>query len=160
MAFICGRMQNPLNIKTRKSDSRGPDHSYIKPTTMPATYTGNWCRLLLSNTSQAGWRLRRQGWFRWLLRWAQHRTGFYLRSNRRCWIVPKLPFDRKCRFACRLGVVLRRWALTEGYNYTQCSQGNLLFFHYKCQEGKDLQERKGGLFAVSFSEKSSLPLPK
>jgi hypothetical protein len=44
--------------------------------------------------------------------------------------------------------------------YTQSSQGNLLFFHYKSQEGKDLQEREGGLFAVSFSEKSSLPLPK
>ena len=77
----------------------------------PATYTGNWFRLPLSNTSQAGWRLRRR-------------------------------------------------ALTEGYNYTQCSQGNLLFFNYKSQEGKDLQERKGGPFAVSFSEKSSLPLPK
>ena len=55
---------------------------------------------------------------------------------------------------------IRRWALTEGYNYTQGSQGNLLFFHYKSQEDKDLQEREGGLFAVSFSEKSSLPLPK
>jgi hypothetical protein len=55
---------------------------------------------------------------------------------------------------------VRWWALTEGYNYTQGSQGNLLFFHYKSQEDKDLQEREGGLFAVSFSEKSSLPLPK
>ena len=54
-----------------------------------------------------------------------------------------------------------RWrALTEGYNYTQSSQGNLLFFQHKSQEGKDLQEREGGLSAVSFSEKSSLPLPK
>jgi hypothetical protein len=77
----------------------------------PATYTGNWCRLLRSNTSQAGWRLR----------WR---------------------------------------ALTEGYNYTQGSQGNLLFFQHKSQEGKDLEECEGGLFAVSFSEKSSLPLPK
>ena len=77
----------------------------------PATYIGNWFRQLLSNTSQAGWRLR----------W---RT------------------------------------LTEGHNYTQCSQGNLLFFHYKSQEDKDLQEREGGPFAVSFSEKSSLPLLK
>ena len=153
-------MQNPLNIKTRKSDSREPDHSYIKATTIPATYTGNWCRLPLSGTIQAGWRLRWRGWFRWLLRWAQHRTGFYRRSNWRCWFVPKLPFDRKCRFACRLGFALRWRALTEGYNYTQCSQGNLLFLHYKSQEGKDLQKRKGGLFAVSFSEKSSLPLPK
>ncbi len=41
----------------KKSDSREPDHSYIKPTSIPATYTGNWCRLLLSNTSQAGWML-------------------------------------------------------------------------------------------------------
>jgi hypothetical protein len=77
----------------------------------PATYTGNWSRQLLSDTSQAGWRLRRR-------------------------------------------------ALTEGYNYSQCSQGNLLFFHYKSQEDKDLQEREGRLFAVSFSEKSNLPLPK
>ena len=86
----------------------------------PATYTGNWFRQLLSNTSQAGWRIQ---------------------IARRCWGI--------------------RWrALTEGYNYTQGSQGNLLFFHYKCQEDKDLQEREGGLSAVSFSEKSSLPLPK
>ena len=86
----------------------------------PATYTGNWSRLPLSDTSQAGWRLH---------------------------------IARRHR-----GV---RWrALTEGYNYTQSSQGNLLFFHYKSQEDKDLQEREGGLSAVSFSEKSSLPLPK
>jgi hypothetical protein len=84
-----------------------PPHLLLKP----ATYTGNWFRQLLSNTSQAGWRLR----------W---RT------------------------------------LTEGHNYTQGSQGNLLFFHYKSQEDKDLQEREGRLFAVSFSEKSNLPLPK
>ena len=65
----------------------------------------------------------------------------------------RLHIARRCR-----GI---RWrALTEGHNYTQCSQGNLLFFHYKCQEDNDLQEREGGLFAVSFSEKSSLPLPK
>ena len=80
---------------------------YLKP----ATYTDNWFRQLLSDTSQAGWRLR--------------------------W-----------------------WALTEGHNYTQGSQGNLLFLHYKSQEDKDLQEREGRFFAVSFSEKSSLPLPK
>ena len=86
----------------------------------PATYTGNWFRQLLSNTSQAGWRLRIA---------LRHRG-------------------------------IRWWLLTEGYNYTQCSQGNLLFFHYKCQEDKDLQEREGRFFAVSFSEKSSLPLPK
>ena len=54
---------------------------YLKP----ATYTGNWFRPPLSNTNQAGWRLRRR-------------------------------------------------ALTEGYNYTQSSQGNLLFFQHKSQE--------------------------
>ena len=144
MALIYGRMLNPLNIKTRKSDSREPDHSYIKPTSIPATYTGNWCRLLLSNTSQAGWWLRRQGWFRWLLRFRCRQAGTLDRQ---------FHIARRCRG-------IRRRALTEGYNYTQGSQGNLLFFHYKSQEDKDLQEREGGLFAVSFSEKSSLPLPK
>ena len=144
MAFICGRMQNPLNIKTRKSDSREPDHSYIKPTTIPATYTDNWYRLPLSGTIQVGWRLRWEGRIRRLLRFRCRQAG---------------ALDRKLRIARKHGGV--RWrTLTEGYNYTQGSQGNLLFFQHKSQEGKDLQERKGGLFAVSFSEKSSLPLPK
>ncbi len=68
----------------------------------------------------------------------------------------RLPRSGTSQAGWRLG----RRALTEGYNYTQGSQGNLLFFHYKSQEDKDLQEREGGPFAVSFSEKSSLPLPK
>ena len=101
----------------------------------PVTYTGNWFRLPLSNTSQAGWRLRWRGWFLWILRFRWWQAG-------------------------TLGLVVRWWALTEGYNYTQCSQGNLLFFQHKSQEDKDLQEREGRFFAVSFSEKSSLPLPK
>ena len=101
----------------------------------PATYTDNWFRQRLSGTNQAGWRGRGKGWFRRLLRF-------------------------RCRQAGALGQIVRWWTLTEGYNYTQGSQGNLLFFHYKSQEDKDLQEREGGLFAVSFSEKSSLPLPK
>ena len=79
-------------------------------------------------------------WFR-QLRSGTNQAGWRLRIARR-----------------RRGI---RWrALAEGYNYTQSSQGNLLFFQHKSQEGKDLQEREGGLSAVSFSEKSSLPLPK
>ena len=116
----------------------------------PATYTGNWFRLPLSNTSQAGWRRRWKGWSRRLLRFRCRQAG---------------TLDRQFRIARRRRGVrrrrgIRRRTLTEGYNYTQGSQGNLLFFHYKSQEDKDLQERKGGLSAVSFSEKSSLPLPK
>ena len=79
-------------------------------------------------------------WFRQLL----------LNTNQAGW---RLHIARR-----RRGV--RRRALTEGHNYTQGSQGNLLFFQHKSQKDKDLQEREGGLFAVSFSEKSSLPLPK
>ena len=110
----------------------------------PATYTGNWCRLLRSNTSQAGWRRQWEGRIRRLLRFRCRQAG---------------TLDRQFRIARRHRGI--RWrTLTEGYNYTQSSQGNLLFLHYKSQEGKDLQEREGGLFAVSFSEKSSLPLPK
>ena len=110
----------------------------------PATYTGNWFRLLLSNTNQAGWRRRWKGRIRRLLRFRCRQAG---------------TLDQQFRIARRHRNV--RWrALTEGYNYSQCSQGNLLFFHYKSQEDKDLQEREGGPFAVSFSEKSSLPLPK
>ena len=77
----------------------------------------------------------------------------------------RLPLSGTSQAGWRLRIArrhrgIRRRALTEGHNYTQGSQGNLLFFHYKSQEDKDLQEREGGLFAVSFSEKSSLPLPK
>ena len=110
----------------------------------PATYTGNWFRLPLSDTSQAGWRRRWKGSCRRLLRFRCRQAG---------------TLDRQFRIVRRRRGVRRR-ALTEGYNYTQGSQGNLLFFQHKSQEDKDLQEREGGLFAVSFSEKSSLPLQK
>ena len=113
---------------------------YLKP----ATYTDNWFRQLLLNTNQAGWRRRWKGWCRRLLRFRCRQAG---------------TLDRQFCIARRHRGI--RWrALAEGYNYTQSSQGNLLFFQHKSQEGKDLQEREGGLSAVSFSEKSSLPLPK
>ncbi len=125
----------------------------------PITYTGNWFRQLLSDTNQAGWRLRWRGWFRRPFRWAYYRGAAFDRTVRNHPVGYRDWIDRSFHIA-RRRCGIRRRALTEGYNYTQGSQGNLLFFHYKSQEDKDLQEREGGLFAVSFSEKSSLPLPK
>ena len=125
----------------------------------PITYTGNWFRQLLSDTNQAGWRLRWRGWFRRPFRWAYYRGAAFDRTVRNHPVGYRDWIDR-CFHIARRRCGIRRRALTEGYNYTQGSQGNLLFFHYKSQEDKDLQEREGRFFAVSFSEKSSLPLPK
>jgi hypothetical protein len=93
-----------------------------------------------------------------LLFWILNQQLIQVTGSGYCYQTPAKQVGGSVLLGVHRGI---RWrALTEGYNYTQCSQGNLLFFHYKSQEDKDLQEREGGLFAVSFSEKSSLPLPK
>ena len=120
----------------------------------PATYTGNWFRLPLSNTSQAGWRLRRRGWFRRPFRWAYYRGAAFDRTVRNHPVGYRDWIDRSFHIA-RRNRGIRWWTLTEGYNYTQSSQGNHFFFHYKSQEAN----KRHQLYTVisnAFNPKASL----